>query len=577
MIGQRSRRRKTIAVLAIALLGAVLMTPNILWWLAVRTPASVVEGLLLPASLLLAVFALFGNRLWIACVVLTPFAVIAPAEIFYVATYGHPSTDQIIATIFATNPRETIEYFGGGLYSLMACAIVLLVIAVVAVCFAFQTHLCWRNRFRQWALVILFSVPVVFAVERSWSTDGGIGSRLNAGLQAVTSLSEILENGFPFGTIVRYLNYRQAWNAMIRAVASRDNFRFNIRATPTRASRSVIVLAIGESSRRDRWQLFGYARPTNPELSEIPDVIPVVNMVNSWSASIRAIPQVLTRKSITDNSSLWNEPSIIRAMQEAGFETWWISNQMPIGKFDSPVSMFALEAQHRIFLNRATYASSGSYDEALVQPLADLLDREPDRDLFVVLHMMGSHLRYDGRYPAEFKRFAPALSDHDTDAVDGERTGNSYDNTIAYTDHVLSLVIDVLHKHSNPSALLFESDHGETLPTPECSVSGHGIGDRFDFEVPAFFWFSNAYKSTHAETIDRLRANAVKRTLSADTFETIVDMSDSSYPGRDETWSLFSPQWRERTRLVNAGNTVDFDDAMTGKGCGILFSKDDKR
>lgn len=574
MTKPKSLHAHAITVVAVALLVALLVAPNVLWALTAFSAKSFVEALVLPSSLLLLVFALAGKRIWIACVILAPFAVAAPAEIFYVATYGHPSTDQVIATIFATNPRETLEYFGDGLVALLASAAVAVAIVSAAIWYSFREYLTWRNRARTWVIAIMLSVPVIFAAKSGWSTDGDIGAKLRSGWVAVSSLSGIMENGYPFGPVFRFIDYREAWSAMVKSVALRDAFRFHVSATPKHIDHTIIVLVIGESSRRNRWQMFDYERPTNQELSRIQNLIPITDMVNSWSASIRAIPQLLTRKPITDGASTWGESSIIRAMQEGGFETWWISNQMPIGKYDSPVSIYALEAKHRMFLNHETYSAAGSYDEVLVQPLADLVEKNSNQDLFIVLHMMGSHLRYDGRYPPQYKRFIPTFSDADTDVPDGERMNNSYDNTIVYTDHVLSKIIQALKKSPGPSALLFESDHGETLPTVQCSISGHGVGDRFDFEVPAFFWFSESYGRSHSEMIDNLRTNAGKRTLSADTFESLIDVADLTYPGRDKTWSLFSPAWQPRTRIVEGGESVDFDNARPGKGCGVLFAKD---
>jgi hypothetical protein len=64
-----------------------------------------------------------------------------------------------------------------------------------------------------------------------------------------------------------------------------------------------------------------------------------------------------------------------------------------------------------------------------------------------------------------------------------------------------------------------------------------------------------------------LRANAGRRTLSADTFESLVDMAGASFPGHDETWSLFSPEWHYHTRWVAQTEHIDFDTARIGTQC----------
>jgi glucan phosphoethanolaminetransferase (alkaline phosphatase superfamily) len=334
------------------------------------------------------------------------------------------------------------------------------------------------------------------------------------------------------------------------------------------------VLVIGESSRRNRWQLFGYDRPTNPELSRTSNLVLLPRMLTSWPESVSAIPLILTRKPITSMSPDWKEASILRAMQEAGYSTWWISNQLPIGKYDSPVSSYAYEAQHVEWVNHASWTAPGSYDEDLIQPLRDALG-DSDKDLFIVLHMMGSHGRYDYRYPPSFKRYVPVYSDHNSSEQAGIRLGNSYDNTILYTDHVLAQIISVLRDSNAITALWFLSDHGETLPTTTCDRAGHGVGSRYDFQVPALFWYSDAYAMQFPQRIANLKANAGKRTLSADTFESLIDMTGVTFPGHDETWSLFSPRWHYRPRIVNPIWQTDYDKAVFGKHCDIVLPPDD--
>ena len=266
----------------------------------------------------------------------------------------------------------------------------------------------------------------------------------------------------------------------------------------------------------------------------------------------------------------WHEASILRAMQEAGYETYWISNQQAIGPYDSPVSMYAYEAQHVEWLNHASWTAPGSYDEDLIQPLKDALHAS-NKDLFIVLHMMGSHMTYDYRYPKAFEHWRPTQISSSNEGTRIERVRNSYDNTILYTDHVLAQVIDVLKQSGAVTALWFESDHGEALPTPTCDQEGHGLGTWREFEIPALFWYSDGYDRDFPQRVATLRANANKRTLSADTFESLIDMAGVTFPTHDETWSLFSRAWQYHTRMANSLWQTDFDHAEVGKQCGILM------
>lgn len=564
----KQRARWTVAALVV-----LIMLPNLVWLCVGHGTETWAAGLVLPMLLLMVFFAALGDLPWLACLLLAPFAALAPLEVFYIGSYSHPSSAQILATLVATNPREAVEYLGATLLPILLCVVAGFLLAALAAFWSWRSGLAWRHRSRAWAVTAAITLPIAVLVVAFAHSTGSAHAREADAAESMATLDDPIASGYPFGMILRIAEYQREWRAMRRGSARLDAFRFNARRVDAPGhARQVYVLAIGESGRRDRWQLFGYPRATNPELSKVGNLVPLPNFVTSWSASILAIPLIITRKPATERHFAWHEPSILRAMNEAGFDTYWISNQLAIGKYDSPVSSFAYEAQHVEFLNHASFLDPGSYDEVLLQPLRDAL-RDSHRDLFIVLHMMGSHTRYDYRYPAAFKRFGPVQSDP-VDAVSGiRRSDNSYDNTIVYTDHVLASVIDILRRSDATTALFYESDHGEDLLTPTCTLGGHGHSTRYDFQIPALFWYSDAYAAEFPERLAALRSNAGQPVASRDTFESLIDMAGVDYPGHDRRLSLFSPQWRYRPRTVNSFSQVDFDDASFGKRCEIVMAR----
>jgi len=556
------QRRAWLVVSALILL---IMLPNLIWLFVGHGLTTWISGLIVPLLLLAFLFAVLGKRVWVACLLLAPFAALAPIEAFYIFTYLHPTNAKILATLGATNPREIYEYLGSALLPTLICITAGLLLALLATRWSWQSGIRWQHRSRSFVLTVIITLPL--AVGAATFT---IPARLHASAHMISGLGNSIEPGYPFGLFLRIAEYQSEWR-QVRIDASRlDAFRFHAYRLRKVEQRQVYVLVIGESSRRDHWQLFGYPRTTNPELAKLPSLVPITNMLTSWPISIMGIPLLLTRKPITDTQMPWKEASILRAMQEAGFDTWWISNQLPMGKFDSPVSTYALEANHTIYLNQASLDSAGSYDDVLLQPLRDVLQKSHG-DLFIVLHMMGSHLSYDMRYPAAFKYFRPTYDEPSNDVLPGERFTNSYDNTILYTDHVLAQVIDILRNNAAITAMFYASDHGEALLTPTCSKAGHGIGTRYEFEIPALFWYSDAYAAAFPQRLSALRANADKPSLSADTFESLIDMTGVNFPGHVPSNSLFSGQWRYRSRIVNPIWQVDFDKAIFEKKCGIVL------
>jgi glucan phosphoethanolaminetransferase (alkaline phosphatase superfamily) len=557
--------------MAIALLIALVMLPNLLW-LAYDPSGSVwVAALVLPLAMLSIWFAALGRWLWIACLLLMPLALLAPLETYYVAQYHHPTSAQIIATIVATNPLEAREYFGRLLLPLVLVLLAGALVALVAAWASFRAGLRWRGYTRLGLLgagIVAMLVPLGVGVATSRHKSSANSAAEESASAPMRDYGYAIEDGYPFGVIPRIVAYRHEWHRMRGEAARFRAFRFHAHRTgaPLR-QRQVYVLVIGESSRRANWQLFGYERPTNPELSKLKNLVPITHFISTWPESIAAIPMILTRrKPDMAWDAPWHEASILRAMQEAGYETYWISNQQAIGEFDSPVSMYAYEAEHVEWLNHASWTAPGSYDGDLIRPLKDAL-RASDKDIFIVLHMMGSHVKYDYRYPKTFEHWQPTQLSPPGEGSSIERARNSYDNSILYTDHVLAEVIDALKASGAVTGLWFESDHGELIPTPTCDKEGHGVGTVPEYEIPALFWYSDSYEAHFPLRVESLRAHAGKRTLSADTFESLIDMAGVTFPTHDESWSLFSPKWRYHTRWVAQTRHVDFDTARFDKTC----------
>lgn len=147
----------------------------------------------------------------------------------------------------------------------------------------------------------------------------------------------------------------------------------------------------------------------------------------------------LTRKNfdVTDAQYTQNLLDIAKA---SGYDVFWKDNDDGckkvcdrVGKIDAKVG------------NKQPYCF-GSYchDDILLDGLNSRLSAVT-KDTVIVLHMMGSHgPTYYKRYPDEFKRFQPACDTANLQDCSREQIINTYDNTIVYTDYVVSSVIDVL-------------------------------------------------------------------------------------------------------------------------------------
>lgn len=119
---------------------------------------------------------------------------------------------------------------------------------------------------------------------------------------------------------------------------------------------------------------------------------------------------------------------------------------------------------------------------------------EPGRDVLLVLHQKGSHgPSYYLRYPPEFANFVPECRSSELQQCTQEEIINTYDNTILYTDLMLSRVMDLLERYRSryDGAMLYVSDHGESLG--EYGLYLHGVpymvAPDEQTQVPMVMWF----------------------------------------------------------------------------------------
>ncbi len=238
----------------------------------------------------------------------------------------------------------------------------------------------------------------------------------------------------------------------------------------------IIVLGIGESLRASHLSLYGYHRETTPELVRHSSDLNVYQRAysggtNSWSG----LPAMLTLFNGRPDFSR----SVLYLAEDAGYKTYWLSNHPKYSPYDFSIAAIAGQAGHVYFA--ADEFGDGAFDAVLVPKFEEIL-RNAAKDTgrhLIVIHYMGSHLRFHERYPESFGRFG-----------DGEDELDRYDNSILYSDGVQGRVLDLVQKYN--AEYLFFADHGLGDPEGDYPLK-HDVRVRPDLDslhVP-FFTTSN--------------------------------------------------------------------------------------
>ena len=113
-----------------------------------------------------------------------------------------------------------------------------------------------------------------------------------------------------------------------------------------------------------------------------------------------------------------------------------------------------------------------------------------------MLHVLGSHgPTYYQRYPNEMKKFTPTCDTSDLAKCSRDEIINTYDNTILYTDYLISEFIAELEKNEIfEGSLIYISDHGESLGENGIYLHGlpYAIAPDEQTHVPLMFYSKNS-------------------------------------------------------------------------------------
>jgi glucan phosphoethanolaminetransferase (alkaline phosphatase superfamily) len=566
----------------------------------------------------IAVWAVFKRPAWFHALLLPAFVAL-PVELYLFAFYGQGISTHHLGIIFETSPSEATEFLGSKVWLVGTVFVGVLAWWGSSWRVACKTRdFDWADSSRWVVLAVLalgagvlgygvkygIAPPLVSAsasvaprasAQLLWGgvarpgTSASVGTPAPAaapGEQRLPPLAnwaklpfdfDAFAQSWPFGVAARGVGFYKERVYLAELNKRSANFRFGAHPVVPGDAPQVVVMVIGESSRYDRWSLNGYARETNPLLSKEPNLVVLPDVITSVAATRLSVPVIISRKpSMQSLKDGFSEKSFLTAFKEAGFKTYWLSNQVSFGKFDTPVSVFAKEADVVDFLNLGGFTDNSSLDEVLFAPLQRAL-ADPTPKKLIVLHTLGSHWNYSHRYPKQFDKWLPSLFGVDkpvyTDLKIKPQLNNSYDSSILYTDWFLAHVIDTLKQAQQPSSLLYVADHGQTLYDNSCRIAFHGHNTQFEFHVPAFAWYSDQYQERYPAKVEQLQRHRKARLATENMFHTLLDMGDIRYPGDRLEWSFVNAGFRPHKRYVDSYGWTDYDNAVIKGDCHEVIAK----
>lgn len=530
------KTNNVIARLLIILTFLFLLVPNIA--LSILGKFSILEAcanVLLPGGLLLFLLA-WRDRPGVNVLLLLPFMVLAAFQLVLLFLYADGSIIGVdmFLNVATTNPSEAgelLDNLGPAIATVVGLYLPIIALAIIAIARKVRTSQRSLNRFRTGAMILSVSGAIVLGAcileEPYYCIDEDLYP-----VNVLTNLS----------------------TAIHRSYAGRDyhsssrNATYHARSTRPDNLREVYVAVVGETSRADNWQFFGYDRFTTPRLCSLPSgtVTGFGKTLSESNTTHKSVPLLLSNLKAEDFDSKINQnKSVITAFKEAGFTTAYISMQC---RNHSYIDYFGEEADTTIFLREPVDGEiiAGLYDIDMLTQLDSLLSSGQTK-LLVVLHQYGSHFNYVDRYPREEAYFLP---DKTADAGAGNRGQlvNAYDNSIRHTDNLLYGIIQRLDSINCVGGMIYASDHGEDIYDDARSRFLHAspTPTYFQLHVPMLVYLTPCLQHRDPALINQARLHQQSQVSSSQSYTpTLLNMAGIISPDVDRTKALTSARYTE--------------------------------
>jgi len=433
----------------------------------------------------------------------------------------------MIENTFETDTSEALSYLS--LYSILWVILTGIIPIVFIALIRIQPGVQLGKKVVALMLSILLLVIIGFFFYKDYSSVG----RNNSYLKKM-----IIPTYYTYNT---YKYIRDTYfSKPVRFKTIGDDAKLTVKSSDEKPTLFFFIL--GETARSQNYELNGYPRETN-EYTHNQDVISFQNVHSCGTATAVSVPCMFSQQTRKDynKKETYNQDNVMDILQRAGISLLWkendggdkgVAKRIPTTKVD--------RSKQDAFCDGNT-----CLDMALLQDLdPEIQSMKGDR--MIVMHIMGSHgPTYYLRYPKDKIKFLPDCQRSDIENCSLEQTVNTYDNTIHYTDYVVSQAIEKLKSLENEynTALIYMSDHGESLGENGLFLHGvpYALAPDYQTKVPLIMWMSDGFKKNKGIDEQCLKKEAESGEFSQDyIFSSLLGIMDVQTTAYDSQLDLYS-------------------------------------
>jgi heptose-I-phosphate ethanolaminephosphotransferase len=332
------------------------------------------------------------------------------------------------------------------------------------------------------------------------------------------------------------------------------------------------VLVIGESHNRNHMSAHGYFRKTTPWVDEMARDRHFLLFRNAYSNHTHTMPALalaLTEASQYNDKPHYKSPSLLDVAKKAGFNTYWITNQVSLGGWDNFVTALAEVSDHHVRLNKhvGQVSRSNVHDGAAIKVLQRMVPQLDSRtDNLVVIHLMGNHASYCDRFPEEFAVFNGPDKFLFGNVVSSDGFAHRvdcYDNSVLYNDHVMAGLFEQARRIENLAGFIYFADHGQAV----VAGAGHNSA-KFRHEmthIPMYAWFSDRYLQSRSDRFEELSRRRDEYFTNDLIYDTMLGVMGIETPHYDPENDLSTRQYAlvlDRARTLHGEKRVSDDPAI---------------
>ena len=476
---------------------------------------------------------------WLYCILTSILTILALTDLTMVDIYKDYLLPGGIISTIKTNPQEASEFYNTNLREVFHWIPLLLI--CIASCILYKPS--QNCKISAYIVITTLLVAPIF-----------VTYKLVGFYKGQTTLRYYVDNRIwnrpPYNVPFQCLNAHKSLQRK-KQWENMKNINMSAHRTIVPADqKEIYIFAIGESLRYDNVSLNGkYRRSTTPRLEAKENNIMIFDDYFSQAClTMYSVPQLVTRATPDNYELNYVERSIIEPFRECGFKVFTIVSNTNLLSYETYLSdgVDSLIIVPNVVKDREILSG----DKTIIH-IVDSLAQQHDK-LFIMMQFYGNHSFFTN-YEKEFEIYNPNSNNCAPELVrDSTMLINAYDNSILYTDYILSSIIDQINRPNTVSAFMFVSDHGEAIGHGGAGHGGNCTPVRQEYHVPFIFWWSDSYNSLYTDKVNNALLRKQAKLNGDNIYYTLCDLADIqlSEQYNNPTWSVLSPSFEEHERLI---------------------------